>query len=56
MTHELTYHIDTNRIVIPGWFKIIGPKFSLDGRHLSWDIDTRLLKVHHQAKMLFEST
>ena len=56
MTHELTYHINTNRIVIPGRFKIIGPNFSLDGQHLSWDIDTRLLKVHHQAKMLFEST
>ncbi|MBW2624292.1 MAG: LPS export ABC transporter periplasmic protein LptC [Deltaproteobacteria bacterium] len=56
MTQELTYHIDTKRIVIPGLFKIIGPKFSLDGRHLSWDIDTRLLKVHHQAKMLFKST
>jgi len=56
MAQNLTYLSDIKRIVIPGLFKITGPQFSLNGRHLSWDIDTRLLKVHHQAKMLFKST
>jgi len=56
VAHEMTYNVSAKQIFIPGRFKLIGPKLTLDGTGLSLDIDRRRMTISSQARMLFKST
>ncbi|MBW1708732.1 MAG: LPS export ABC transporter periplasmic protein LptC [Deltaproteobacteria bacterium] len=54
--NELIYKVDTKLLLVPGRFKIMGPKLTLDGRDLTLDVDSRRLQIGREARALFDST
>jgi len=54
--NELIYKVDTKKVLVPGRFKIIGPKLILNGRGLSLDLDSRRLQIGQKARLLFNTT
>ena len=53
---ELIYKVDTNQVLIPGRFRIVGPKLTLEGRGLSLDIGNRLLQIGQKTRIFFKTT